>query len=136
MTSLKVTGALREAGLSFGVEGGRLWVEPASRMTPDLVVLVRQHKEDLASLARTRDATGPPVENTREVFELARSILNPEGIDYGPAPVSPAPPGRDPMAKPYSNQAEFYREVKRKDKEKREREGLPPWIRIIEGGAS
>ena len=134
LNSLIVTGALREAGIVFEARGDRLRVAPAANMTPELIALVREHKEDLMRIARTREDTSPPVESVNEVFEMARAILNPEGIDYGPPPVPPAPPGRDPMAKPNTEKAKFYRDVRERDLEKRRREGLPPWIRIVDGG--
>lgn len=147
LNSLTVTGALREAGIVFKADGDRLRVAPAAKLTPELVALVREHKEQLARIARFREMadahqadreivgeSGPPVESVNEVFEMARAILNPEGIDYGPPPVPPAPPGRDPMAKPNTEKAKFYRDVRERDLEKRRREGLPPWIRIVDGG--
>ena len=136
LTSLSVTGALREAGVTFEIRDGRLRVAPAAAMTPELIALVSEHKEDLAQIARTRGATGPPIESAGEVLEMARAILNPEGIVYDPPPPPPSPPGRDPMAHPNTDKAEFYRGVRERDLEKRKREGLPPWIRIIGGGAA
>lgn len=136
MNSLTVTGALREAGIVFKADGDRLRVAPAAKMTPELIELVREYKEELIGIARAREDTSPPVESAREVFEMARAILNPEGIDYGPPPVPPAPPGRDPMAKPNTERAKFYRDVRERDLEKRRREGLPDYIRVIDGGAA
>lgn len=136
MNSLIVTGALREAGVVFEARGDGLRVAPAAKMTPELIALVREHKEDLLRIAHACAATGPPVEDTREFFEMARAILTPEGIDYGPAPVPPAPPEHDPLVHTETDKARGFRVVRERDLAKREREGLPPWIRVIEGGAS
>ncbi len=136
MNSLSVTGALREAGVTFEMRGDRLRVAPAAKMTPELVALVREHKEDLAHIACARDATGPPIEAAGEVFDMARAILNPEGIDYDPPPTPPLPRGRDPLAKRSGSKVEFYREVRRKNQERRARGDWPPHIRPVDGGVS
>ncbi len=134
MNSLSVTGALREAGVTFEMRGDRLRVAPAANMTPELVVLVREHRDELALIARTREATGPPIEGAGEVRTMARALLNPEGIDYGPPPPPPVPRGRDPLTHHHTGKAKFFRDVRERDLRRRHREGLPPWIRIVDGG--
>ena len=63
----------------------------------------------------------------------ARFGLPPE--DREP-PVPPPAPGRDPLVHRDTAKARFYREVQREDREKRKREGLPPWMRVVDGGAA
>jgi len=152
LASPSVTGELAKAGVTFEIRDGRLRVAPAANMTPELVALVREHKDQLARIARFRETVdgykrehnilepegvpGPPIESVGEVFEMARAILNPTGIVYDPPPPPPAPPGRDPMVRTNTDKARLFRGVRDRDLEKRSREGVPSWIRVVDGGAA
>ncbi len=39
----------------------------------------------------------------------------------------------DPMVHKHTDKARFFQVVRRRDQERREREGLPPWICIVDG---
>ena len=76
-----------------------------------------------------------PVEGVGEVLEMARARFGLPPEDREP----PAPPrvrGRDRLTHRNTAKARFYREVQREDREKRLREGLLPWIRVVDGGAA
>lgn len=151
MTAAEVITEVRRRGVVVKVSDGNLHLRPAKALTPELVEELREHKADILQVLEQAehplsceciDCSAPapkyakPIESVGEVLQLARSILNPDGIDHGPPPPPPAPPGCDPMAHPNTDKAEFYRGVRERDLEKRKREGLPPWIRIIDGGAA
>jgi hypothetical protein len=53
---------LREAGFTVALEGGRLRVSPASRLTPELRALVQAHRDEIIA-ALQREAS--PVQASR-----------------------------------------------------------------------
>jgi hypothetical protein len=64
MSAAETLTLLQAAGLRLGLDEGRLWVEPASLLTPELLTTIRQSKaEPLAALTETSTiGTGSPAE--------------------------------------------------------------------------
>lgn len=74
----------------------------------------KKHRKRLEEMARVCGVEEEPeeeevIQSVSEVAELARSILNPEGVLYDSPPPRPAPPGRDPLVHRGTEKAEFYR---------------------------
>lgn len=152
---------LKERGYTATVNEGRLKLRGPCKPPPELEQRIRASREELLRALQEPtqnfapvtepehpldcpcvdcSTTGPkyadPIEGVGEVFKMARAILNPTGIDYGPPPVPPAPKGHDPMVKPHAARARFYEEVRRKNQERRARGDWPPHIRPVDGGVS
>lgn len=117
----------------------RLRFRPASALTPDLIEGLRENKAAILEALDGREK--PPqnfaevIETTAEVLELARARLGdlaPEHQEGVPYP--PPDKGTDPLVHRHTAKARFYQGVRRRDQERREREGLPPWIRLVDGG--
>jgi hypothetical protein len=54
MSAAETLSLLQAAGLRLGLDDGRLWVEPASLLTPELLTTIRQSKAELlAALTET-----------------------------------------------------------------------------------
>ena len=64
MSAAETLSLLQAAGLRLGLDEGRLWVEPASLLTPELLTTIRQSKAELlAALTETSTiGTGSPAE--------------------------------------------------------------------------
>ncbi len=108
----------------------RLRFRPASLLTPELVEGLREHKAEILEAL----LAGPRVRDVGEVLELARARLGEIAPEHREDPPIPAPEkGRDPLVHEYTDKARFFRGVRLGDLAKREREGLPTWIRM--GGA-
>lgn len=131
MLSREVVQELRVGGYSITATNGRLKVSGPGPPSPELEASIRAHK---AEILEALEATDPPIGDAGEARELAHAVLNPAGIDYGPPPVPPSPSGRDPLTHHHTAKARFFRGVRERDLEGRRRDGLPPWIRVIDGG--
>jgi hypothetical protein len=138
LNALETWSEINRAGLTATADGEALKLRPASVITPGLAAAIREHKVVLLRLARTREAAREGVERVGgagEVYALAaeHSALSPEDREL---PASRSPKGHDPMAHQDTAKARFYREVRREDEERRRRGELPPWIRVVDGGAA
>ena len=147
-------------GVDLSIVGDRLRYRPASRLTPELVEGLRQHKAkilerlegDVSSATVAGDE--PPevsrrhdnpsrdsllnsavIRDVGEVLELARARLG-EMEHPEEAPYPPPEKGRDPLVHRHTAKARFFRDVRVRDLEKRRREGFPPWIRLVDGGGA
>ncbi len=151
MESAELLGDLRDRGYTATVRDGRLKLRGPCRPPTDLERRIADCRDELIKTIEQVEhpldcpcvdcsTTVPkytnPIESAGEVLTMARAILNPEGIDYGPPPTPPVPKGRDPLTHHHTGKAKFFREVRERDLQRRHREGLPPWIRIVDGGAS
>lgn len=115
---------------------------PRRAITPELVEGLRRHKaEILEALERSEEPVpnlapvSEPIRDAGEVLEMARARLGemaPEHQQETPYP--PAPPGRDPMAHKHTDKALYFAGARERELERRRRNGLPPWIRIVDGG--
>lgn len=115
----------------------RLRFRPASALTPDLVEGLREHKAAILEALEHRAGPAPTIRNAGEVLELARARLGEMAPEYQTEAPYPSPePGRDPLAHLHTPKARFFRGVRRRDQERRKREGLPPWIRLVDGGGA
>ncbi len=121
----------------------RLRFRPASCLTPELVEGLREHKAAILEALEGSESfppagnfdTSPTIRTTGEALELARAHLG-EMAHPEEAPYPPSEKGTDPLVHRHTAKARFFRGVRRRDLEKREREGLPSWIRIVDGGAA
>ncbi len=123
--------------------GDRLRFRPKRNLTPELVEGLREHKaEILERLERgeepplnSAEVSEPTIRDAGEVLELARAHFGEMASEHQmDAPYPPPEPGSDPMVHKHTDKARFFQGVRRRDQESREREGLPPWIRIVDGG--
>lgn len=93
-------------------------------------------QEALKECERSRFSE-PTIRDAGEVLQMARARLgsiDPEHqID---APYPEPEPGRDPLVHKHTAKARFFQGVRRRDLKRRERDGLPPWIRIVDGGTA
>ncbi|PLS84230.1 MAG: hypothetical protein CYG60_19040 [Actinobacteria bacterium] len=123
----------------------RLRFRPASRLTPELVEGLRTHKAAILEalegrVTSDRSEISKPhhealIRNTGEVLELARAHFGEIAPEHRQdAPYPPSEKGTDPLVHRHTAKARFFRDVKRRDRERRERDGLPPWIRQVDGG--
>lgn len=114
-------------------------------LTPATVPTSEIAEEHAEGLGRTRttllnhaDADAPrdpTIRNPAEVVELARAHFG-EIADESrqEAPYAPPEPGHDPLVHLYTAKAQFFQGIRRRDQERRARKGLPPWIRLVDGG--
>ena len=134
----QVLAEVERRGVTLAPAGDKLRFRPKDALPPELVEELRAHKASILRLLTDREiaARDPrPVEGVGEVLEMARARFGLPPEDREP----PAPPrvrGRDRLTHRNTAKARFYREVQREDREKRLREGLPPWIRVVDGGAA
>ncbi len=117
----------------------RLRFRPASALTPTLVEGLREHKaEILRELEGSEESKGQNenlIRNVGEVLALARAHFGEMAPEHRQeAPYPPPEKGTDPLVHRHTAKARFFQGVRRRDQERREREGLPPWIRIVDGG--
>ena len=127
----------------------RLRFRPASRLTPDLIEGLREHKAAILERLEGRppvtaagdEASREPllnntvIRNTGEVLEMACASFGEIAPEYREEAPYPEPDGNgDPLVHRHTAKARFFRDVRRRDLEKRERDGLPPWIRLVDGG--
>ncbi len=137
---------IENRGVTLEPAGDRLRFRPKRNLTPELVEGLREHKaailealegrdnpDTVTGLEQTRHRDGSTISDTAEVLELARAhfgeIAHPEE-----APYPPPEKGTDPLVHRHTAKARFFQGVRRRDQERREREGLPPWIRLVDGG--
>ncbi len=121
---------IESRGVTLEPAGDRLRFRPKRNLTPALVEGLREHKAAILEALE-----GPKVRSTAEVLEMARAHFGeiaPESREVAPYP--PPEPGRDPLVHKHTGKARFSRGVRARDLQRREREGLPPWIRIVDGG--
>lgn len=123
----------------------RLRFRPASRLTPEMVEGLRTHKAQI--LERLEGGQEPPqnfapvseptIRDAGEVLQLARSHFGEISPEYREeVPYPPPEKGTDPMVHKHTDKARFFQGVRGRDLRRREREGLPPWIRIVDGGGA
>lgn len=114
--------------------GDRLRFRPKRNLTPELVEGLRQHKAAiLEALENREDLT--PIRDTGEVLKMAHARLGEMAPEHREDPPFPPPEkGRDPLVHRHTAKARFFRGVRGRDLEKRERDGLPTWIRLVDGG--
>jgi hypothetical protein len=124
---------VKERGVTLEPAGDRLRFRPKRNMTPELVEALREHKAEI--LRAYGELDEPRVGSVGEVFALAAEHSPLPAEDREP-PALRSPQGRDPMTHYGTAKARFYREVRREDDERRRRGELPPWIRIVDGGAA
>lgn len=131
---------IENRGVELVPAGDRLRFRPKRNLTPELVEGLREHKaeilEALGNGARAPDCV-PVIRDAGEVLELARvrfGEIAPECRMEAPYP--PPEKGTDPLVHRYTAKAGFFRDVRRRDRERRQREGLPAWIRVVDGGAA
>jgi hypothetical protein len=141
---------IENRGVTLEPAGDRLRFRPKRNMTPELVEGLREHK--VAILEALEGCEKPPqnfaevkpsqnfdvvIESTAEVLELARAHFGEIAPEHRQeAPYPPPGPGRDPLVHKHTDKARFFRGVRARDLQRREREGLPPWIRVVDGGAA
>ena len=138
---------IENRGVTLEPAGDRLRFRPKRNLTPELVEGLRMHKAEIlealegseenplnsAEISKARHE--PMIAHPAEVLEMARawSPLSPEGRREEP-PYPPPEKGGDPLVHRHTAKARFFRDVRRRDLERRGREGLPPWIRLVDGG--
>ena len=134
----EVLADVERRGVTLAPADDKLRFRPKDALPPELVEELRAHKASILRILTDREIAARdhrPVESVGEVLEMARARFGLPPEDREP-PVPPAIPGRDPLAHRNTAKARFYREVQREDREKRLREGLLPWIRVVDGGAA
>lgn len=122
---------LRRMGYVVTVDEGQRFKlrGPSSRLSEELSRGVRAHRDELVRLVEE-----DVIVDEREVFDMARARFGEIAREDREDPPIPAPEkGRDPLVHEYTDKARFFRGVRLGDLAKREREGLPTWIRM--GGA-
>ncbi len=139
---------IENRGVTLEPVGDRLRFRPKRNLTPELVEGLREHKAEILKRLEggekpdhrdpvSRVHLDPLIQTTGEVLELARVHFGEIAPEYKmDAPYPPSDKGRDPMAHHHTDKARFFRGVRARDKERREREGLPPWIRLVDGGGA
>ena len=76
--AVAVLGGLEDAGLDLAVVDGRLRVWPVERVTADHEHLIRQHRDELVALVRSRD------EGVQERIAVFRAQLEADPTTIGP----------------------------------------------------
>ncbi len=107
-------------------------LEGREKPPPNFGEVSEEPAQNFAS-AKPGQNSDPVIESTGEVLELARAHLG-EMAQSEEAPYPPPEKGTDPLVHRHTAKARFFRGVRRRDLGKRECEGLPPWIRIVDGG--
>lgn len=144
---------IENRGVTLVPAGDRLRFRPKRNLTPELVEGLRQHKTEILERLeglesderssipeggeRSRDPllNSPVIRDVGEVLELARARLGDIAPEHRMDAPYPEPEGNgDPLVHRHTAKARFFRDVRRRDRERREREGLPPWIRVVDGG--
>ena len=132
----RVLDEVERRSVTLSSAGDKLRFRPKDALTPELVEELKTHKEGILRILADREIAARdlrPVEDAGEIFEMARVRFGLPPEDREP-PVPPPVRGRDHLVHRDTDKARFYREVRREDLEKRRREGLPPWIRMVDGG--
>ncbi len=103
MTASAVVEEVRRRGVKLRVsaDGERLEFAPASKVPPELVEQLRQHKPEIM---RSLASHEPVVESEAEARDMAHQRFG----EPDPAPVPPLPPGTDPMVHIDSDKARFF----------------------------
>ncbi len=119
----------------------RLRFRPASRLTPELVEGLREHKAAILEALEVSEKPGqnsdPVIESTAEVLELARAHFGEIAPEIRQeAPYAALEPGRDPMAHKHTDKALWFAGACERELERRRRYGLPSHIRLVDGGGA
>ncbi len=125
---------LRRMGYVVTVDEGQRFKlrGPSPRLSEELSRGVRAHRDELIRLVEE-----DIIVDDREAFGMARAHFGEIAPEHREDPPIPAPEkGRDPLVHEYTDKARFFRGVRRRDLAKREREGLPPHIRLVGKGAA
>ncbi len=146
MRGLALVEELSAQGVKLWADGDKLRCRgPRRVMTPETVARLEEHKAAILEALEGREIydrseiSKPQhedlIRNTGEVLELAHARLG-EMAHPEEAPYPPPEKGRDPLMHERTDKARFFRGVRKRDLEKREREGLPPRIRLVGKGAA
>ncbi|MDP8952105.1 MAG: hypothetical protein M3N18_07700 [Actinomycetota bacterium] len=143
---------IENRGVTLEPAGDRLRFRPKRNLTPELVEGLRQHKAEILERLEkcerphflgtpengARSPIGEPtIKKAGEVLELARAHFGEMAPEHQmDAPYPPPESGSDPMMHKHTDKARFFRGVRERDRERREREGLPSHIRILDGGGA
>jgi hypothetical protein len=132
MDAIGTLRTLRRSGYVVTVERERLRLRGHAKPSEDLYASVVRHRDELIRLVEEEI-----IVDEREVFGMARAHFGEIAPEHREDPPIPAPEkGRDPLVHEYTDKARFFRGVRRRDLAKREREGLPPHIRLVGKGAA
>ena len=127
-------------GVKLWAEGGKLRCRgPRRAMTPETIARLKEQKAavlEALEASEVSDFTAPPIENAGEVLELARTHFGLRPEDREEPPYPPPEKGRDPLVHRHTAKARFFRDVRERDQVRRAREGMPPWIRVADGGGT
>ncbi len=130
MEAEKLICALYRRGYRASVEGGRLELRGPRKLSASVRATVCEHKDELVRLVE-----GKIVVDEREVSEMAHAHFGEIAPEHRQdAPYPPSEKGTDPLAHRHTDKAQFFRGVRGRDLRRRERDGLPPWIRQVDGG--
>ncbi len=146
MRGLAFVEELSSQGVKLWADGDKLRCRgPRRVMTPETVARLEEHKAAILEALEGEgtsdrsEASKPQhedlIRNVGEVLEQARAHFG-EMAHPEEAPYPPPEKGRDPLVHRHTAKARFFRGVRRRDLANREREGLPPWIRLVDGGAA
>lgn len=143
MRGLAFVEELSGQGVELWAGGDKLRCRgPRRVMTAETVARLEEHKTAILEALEAREKpkgqnvhSDPVIETTTEVVELARARLGELAPEYQTdAPYPPPEPGHDPLVQLHTDKARFFQGVRRRDQERRKSEGLPPWIRLVDGG--
>ncbi|MDP9488404.1 MAG: hypothetical protein M3Q49_21915 [Actinomycetota bacterium] len=133
MTAHELVEELSGAGVKLWADGDKLRCRgPRRVMTAETVARLEEYKAAILEALE-----GPKVRSAAEVLELARAHfgeISPESREE--APYAAPEPGRDPLAHKHTDKALWFAGARERELERRRREGLPPWIRVVDGGAA
>ena len=132
---------IEDRGVTLFPAGGRLRFRPKCNLPPDLVQGLREHKatilEILERCEASVDYSNPgPIRDVGEVLKMARAYFYLPSEDRVDPPLPEPDRGRDPLVHRNMAKARFFRGIRKRDLEKRERQGLPPWIRLVDSGVN
>ncbi len=133
---------LSRQGVKVWADGETLRCRGLRRvMTPETLARLLEHKAKILEALEGGEKpglnSGPVIESAGEVLELALAHFGEIAPEHRQeAPYPPSEKGRDPMVHEHTDKARFFRGVRRRDLEKRRREGLPPHIRLVGKGAA
>ncbi|MDP9455594.1 MAG: hypothetical protein M3Q60_07330 [Actinomycetota bacterium] len=123
---------IENRGVQLVPAGDRLRFRPKRNLTPELVAELREHKAAILQTLKMREGVDPArIEDAGEVLEMARAYFGLLPEDREEPPLPEPEKGHDPLVHRHTAKARFFRSVRGRDLEKRKREGLPPWIRLV-----